>query len=264
MPVCNVERFIHDAIESIVRQTYKNFEFIIVDDCSTDSTVAVIRDCQKRDKRIVLVRNTKNIGVTKSLNKALKRAKGKYIVRMDGDDWSYPDRIERQIKLMEDHPDVVVSGSFIEVCDSQLRPKYIRRYHRDDASIRKHIFRYSPFAHPATIWQTKIVKRELYDERISICQDYELYFRVGTIGKFMNISTVLLKLRMHDQSVSVRKNDLQLKSTILIRLNAMFLQGYNMSKLDKLYNFLQEVGIGLLPVKVRFLLFNYLRRFNFY
>lgn len=264
MPAYNVEQYISDAIESILKQTYKNFELLVVDDASTDKTNSIIQSFRKKDNRIVVVRNKRNIGVTKSLNKALKLAHGKYIVRMDADDWSYPERLKLQIQLMEYHPNVVVSGSYIEVCDRYLKTKYIRKYHLTDASIRKHLFRYSPFAHPATIWQAGVLKKERYDERIGICQDYELYFRIGKIGKFMNLSKPLFKLRMHEQSVSSVRSKYQLHSTILIRFIAVLLYGYSMSKFDKIYTLLQEMIVGILPVKARFFLFNFLRRFNFY
>lgn len=264
MPVYNAEHYVASAVESILNQTFRNFECIIIDDCSSDDTVNILQSFKKKDNRIVLIRNKKNLGVTKSLNIGLKLAKGKYIIRMDADDWSYPERFELQIKLMQDNPDVVVSGSYIEICDSKLRIKYVRKYNLYDTGIRKHLFRYSPFAHPATIWQAKILKKERYNEVISVSQDYELYFRVGKIGKFMNLNKPLLKLRMHGRSVSTTMNDLQLKNTILIRLNAVLMLGYNMSVLDKLYNFLQEVSINLIPVKLRFIIFNFLRRFNFY
>lgn len=264
MPAYNVEHYAKDAIESILNQTYKNFEFIIIEDASTDSTLDIIKGFKKKDKRIILIRNENNLGVTKSLNKGVKKARGKYIIRMDADDWSYPDRLALQVKLMEDHPDVVVSGFNIEICNSQLKTKYVRKYHQDDFTIRKHLFRYSPFAHPATIWKADVLRRELYNEKIKISQDYELYFRVGKIGEFMNLNKALLKLRMHERSVSVSMSDLQLKTTILTRFNAVLMLGYNMSTFDKVYNFLQEVAIGLIPVKMRFLIFNFLRRFNFY
>lgn len=264
MPVYNAKLYVAQAVESILNQTYKKFEFIIIDDASIDQTFNILKGFKKKDKRIVLIRNKENLGVTKSLNKALIRAKGKYIIRMDADDWSYPDRFKLQIKLMEANPAVVVSGSYIEVCNSQLKTKYLRKYYHDDATIRKYIFRYSPFAHPVTIWQAKVFKKQHYNEALTVSQDYELYFRVGRIGKFMNLDKPLLKLRMHDKSVSVTKNDYQSKNTVLIRLHAVLMLGYNMSKQDKIYNLLQELAIGLIPVKLRFYIFNFLRRFNFY
>lgn len=265
MPVYNAEQYIKQAVESILNQTYQKFEFIIVDDASTDSTSKILKDFQKKDRRITLISNKANLGVTKSLNKAVAKALGKYIVRMDADDWSYPERFALQVDLMEHHPDVVVSGSYIEVCDKDLKTKYIRKYHLDDTSIRKHIFRYSPFAHPATIWKAQVLKRERYNERIETCQDYELYFRVGKIGRFMNLNKSLLKLRIHEGAISTAKSDLQSRTTVLIRLYAVLMLGYNMSAFDKLYNLLQEViVVSLFPVKVRFFIFNLLRRFNIY
>src|SRR3989344_7702493 len=264
MPVYNLELYIEQATNSILCQTYKNFEFLILDDASTDLTFSILKSLKNKDNRIILMQNQENLGVTKCLNKLLKIAKGKYIVRMDADDWSYPERIKLQVGLMENHPEVVVSGSYIEVSDRNLGTKYIRKYRLDDTSIREHIFRYSPFAHPATIWRADILKKEKYDARIQVCQDYELYFRVGLVGKFMNIDKPLLKLRMHDKSVSATQSDYQLKNTVLIRLSAVLFLGYNMSRLDKFYNFVQEIFISLITVKLRMYLFNILRRFDFY
>lgn len=264
MPVYNSEHYVKDAIESILNQTYKNFEFILVDDASTDSTFEILKEYKKKDKRIILLENKQNLGVTKSLNLALTKASGKYIIRMDADDWSYPNRFELQVDIMENNPEVVVSGSYVEVCDANLKTLYVRKYHLSNKEIRKHIFRYSPFAHPATIWRTNILKKERYNEMLTTCQDYELYFRVGKFGKFMNLDKPLLKLRLHDRSMSVLKNDLQWKNTVLIRLHAVLMLGYQMSKVDKIYVFLQEVCTTLLPVKLRFILFNFIRRLNIY
>ncbi len=264
MPVYNADQYIKLAVESILNQTYKKFEFIIINDTSTDQSVKILQSFKKLDKRIRLIRNKENLGVTKSLNKAISNASGKYIIRMDADDWSYPERFELQVKLMERNPEVVVSGSYVEVCDSKLKTKYIRKYHLNDTDIRKHIFRYSPFAHPATIWKTNLLKKEGYNETLTTCQDYELYFRVGKIGKFMNLDKCLLKLRLHDHSISAVKNDLQWKNTVLIRFNAVLMLGYNMSTVDKIHSFLQEVCIAVLPVNLRFILFNFIRSLNIY
>ena len=244
---------------------YKNINvFEELKNVVKEVVVDLKKEAEKIDKRIILVKNKTNEGVTKSLNKAVKIAKGKYIIRMDADDWSYPDRFKLQIELMEKNQDVVISGSYVEICNSNLKVKNLRKYHLYNDTIRKHIFRYSPFAHPATIWKSKVLKENLYNEVIMVSQDYELYFRVGKIGGFMNLDKPLLKLRMHDNSVSVRKSGLQLNTTVLIRFNAILMHGYEMSRFDKLYNFLQEIGIGLLPTKMRFLLFNLLRKYSLY
>jgi len=264
MPTYNAEKYVKQAVESILNQTYKKFEFVIIDDTSTDSTFNILKDFRNIDRRIILIQNKKNLGVTRSLNEGIKLAKGKYIIRMDADDWSFPERFKLQIELMEKNPKVVVSGSYVEICDSELKTKYIRKYQNNDTNIRKHIFRYSPFAHPATIWKAEVLKKERYNEIINVSQDYELYFRVGKIGKFMNLNKSLLKLRMHKQSISTTMSNAQLKNTILIRLNAVLMLGYNMTPFDKFYNFLQEIIVGLIPIKLRFFIFNLLRKINIY
>ena len=120
MPVYNGERFLKVSIDSILSQTFRDFEFIIADDGSTDGSQKIIEDYKQKDTRIIALRNKHNIGTSRTLNKGLSIAKGKYIVRMDADDWSYPDRIERQCDYMQKHPKVGVSGGAIEVCNEKL------------------------------------------------------------------------------------------------------------------------------------------------
>lgn len=264
MPVYNSDKYLSLAIDSILHQSYRDFEFIIINDASKDSSSAILNKYKKKDKRIKVIRNKSNLGVTKSLNIGVLKARGKYIIRMDADDWSHPERFKYQVQLMKKNPDIVVSGSDIEVCDENLQPTYIRHYHNTDQEIRKHIFRYSPFAHPATIWRSDVLKKELYNEILTTSQDYELYFRVGKIGKFMNINKCLLKLRLHTKSVSAIQNDLQWKNTVLIRFTAVLIHGYQMTTVDKVYAFMQEICIAILPVSMRFKLFNLIRRLSIY
>ena len=107
------EEYLREAIESILNQTYKNFEFIIIDDCSTDNSLEIIKSYN--DERIVLIENEENIGLTKSINKGLAVAKGEYIARMDADDVSLPQRFEKQINYMNDHTELIVCGSSMEL-----------------------------------------------------------------------------------------------------------------------------------------------------
>ena len=111
MSVYNTNKsFLAEAIESILNQTYPNFEFIIIDDNSTDGSLSIIEQYMSKDDRIVLIKNKTNIGLTKSLNKGLKLAKGQYIARMDADDVSLPDRFKQQIEYMENNSHVTVIG----------------------------------------------------------------------------------------------------------------------------------------------------------
>ncbi|PIR73122.1 MAG: hypothetical protein COV26_00220 [Candidatus Nealsonbacteria bacterium CG10_big_fil_rev_8_21_14_0_10_36_23] len=261
MPVYNAEKYLGQSIESILNQTFRKFEFVIVDDASTDGSWEIIKEYSAEDKRIRAFRNKENLRTTRSLNRGLRAAKGKYIVRMDADDWSYPDRLEKQYKFMETHSHVGVSGGTIKVCDSKLNSINERKYPLTDKEARKNIFRFSPFAHPATIWRTSIIKRVGgYNENIPLSQDYELYFRVGKISKFANLDKVLLKLRTHNDSSSIVRGKFQEQYTIYSRIKAFLELGYTMTFTDKLYTFLQMISMVIIPPRFKFWIFNYLRK----
>lgn len=262
MPVYNAEKYLETAIESILNQTFREYEFIIVDDHSSDSSWEIIKTYTKRDKRIVPLRNEQNLRTTRSLNRGLKIAKGKYIARMDADDWSYPYRLQKQFEFMEKNPDMGVSGGAVEICNKDLKVKNVRKYPLSDTQARKIIFRYSPFAHPATIWRkSDIQKVGGYNERIPLSQDLDLYFRIGNICKFANLPDVLLKLRTHNDSSSIVKGKYQEQFTLYIRIKAFLeIGGYKMTFGDKLYNFLQMISMIIISPKIKFWLFNLLRR----
>jgi glycosyltransferase involved in cell wall biosynthesis len=260
MPAYNAEKYIGEAIESILNQTFKDFEFIILDDCSTDKTWEIIQEYAVKDERIVAVKNEKNLKISATLNKGINLARGKYIARMDADDWSFPYRLEKQIDFMESNPEVVISGGSIDITNSKLEHINYRKYPLDDVGARKIIFRYSPFAHPVVMYRTEYVKiAGLYYQYFFLAQDYDLYFRIGMLGKFGNIPDLLLKLRTHKRSSSqsyLRKQEI---ITILIRFKAWIIYNYKLKFLDFIYTFAEIFGLFLIPPSIKFRLFSYLR-----
>jgi len=204
LSVYNAEQYLEEAIQSILNQTYKNFEFIIIDDGSKDNSLGIIREYRKRDKRIVVI-TRENKGLIESLNEGIKAANGKYIARMDADDIAMPNRFEEQIKYMESHEEVVVCGSFIETFGSK---KMIRKYPISNADIRAYFVFKSPFAHPATMIRTKILTRKMYDNHYTHAEDYKLWMDLMSEGEMYNIPKVLLKYRVTpEQITSAFKNE---------------------------------------------------------
>lgn len=260
MPAYNAERYIALAIESILNQTFKDFEFIIVDDGSTDNTPSIIQDFAKKDKRIVPVRHKENLEICRALNTGIELARGKYIARMDADDWSYPNRLEKQYKFMEKHPEVGISGGSMEIINKNGKQIGIRRYNLTDVEIRKKIFRYSPFSHPLIIIRKNILdKTGFYNPNLVYAEDYDLYFRIGKFAKFDNLDNILLKYRMlKENSTSKRLREMELK-TLAIRKKAVREYGYKMSLVDKIYLILQYSSILIIPPKIKIWLFNFLR-----
>jgi len=261
MPAYNAEKFIGEAIESILNQTFKDFEFIILDDCSKDKTWEIIKDYAKKDERIVAVKNEKNLKISATLNKGILLARGKYISRMDADDWSYPQRFEKQINYLEGNSAVVLLGSVIEVADSTMRVLNLRRYPLDDTSIRSTLLKYSTFAHPSVTYRREeAVKCGMYNTNLYDSEDYDFYFRIGNFGKFANYPEILLKLRTHKESVSQKKIQRQSMLTLYIKLKAVFEYGYQMNLGDKIFFYIHAFGSFFVPAKIRFRLFNFMRK----
>ncbi|MEO0132854.1 MAG: glycosyltransferase family 2 protein [candidate division WOR-3 bacterium] len=217
MPAYNAEKYISEAIESILNQTFKDFEFIIVDDASTDKTWEIIQEYARKDDRIIAVRNEKNLYIAENRNKGLSYARGKYIVWQDADDISIPTRIEKQVAFMEAHPEVGICGAYIQSFNEN-GDLDIRKYATDDAILRKHIFKFSPVAQPvAIVRKESIDKVGYFNPAYPPAEDIDMSFRIGEYYKFANIPEVLLKYREHSSSATFTKLRKQIKATLAIR-----------------------------------------------
>lgn len=193
MAVYNASQFLKEAIDSILSQSYKNYELIIVNDCCIDNSVQIIQSYN--DSRIRLIHNEANIGLAASLNKGIALSKGKYIIRMDDDDLCHPGRFEKQIKYMENHPDVGICGSWVKVFGDE---NYIWKTARDHDQIRSKLFFNTALAHPSIIIRKSIIEsfHLNYDTNFRRAQDFDLFNRAAIITKLHNIQEILLFYRI--------------------------------------------------------------------
>ena len=221
MSAYNGEKYLAEAIDSILNQTYKNFEFLIIDDGSTDRTSPILEDYSKQDKRILVLKNKENIGLTKSLNIGIKIAKGKYIARMDADDISFPERFEKQVLFMENNLDVVVCGAWAEVFDD--KNKYLNKTPITNEAIKAALFFTSALIHSSVILRMDVMfkKQLMYNENCTYAQDYELWCRMAPKYKFANIPQVLVKYRDHLGNISSKNKTVQDKISFGISLNQL-------------------------------------------
>jgi len=204
MSVYNGEKFLKEAIDSVVNQTFRDFEFIIIDDASTDSSANIIKSYQ--DDRIFYFGNEKNLGLTKSLNKALAFAKGEFIARIDYDDICYQDRFEKQMKYIDEHKDCKILFSDITKIDDSGNaiPSYSRIRSSEDIYYLMHFI--NPVIHP-----TVLIKKELlidaggFNEEYQYAQDYELWSRLIYNFKFYKINKPLLYYRESSKQISKNK-----------------------------------------------------------
>ncbi len=205
IPVFNGEKFIRQALISILKQTYRPLEVIIVDDGSTDNSLREIEDL--KDNRIILIKNESNRGISYSLNQGIHKARGEFFARMDADDISLPDRIRQQVSFLSNNREIGIVGSAIYKIDSYGRVQNIIFPPETDIEIRFSLLFMSPFAHPTVMIRKKILEdfKLRYDEKLKFAQDYKLWSQILENTEGANISIPLLKYRHHEQSISISK-----------------------------------------------------------
>lgn len=261
LPVYNAERFLRPAIESILNQTYEHFELIIVNDCSQDASLHIANEYARQDNRVIVASNPENLKLSKTLNYAIQMSKGKYLARMDADDISAPSRLEKQVGEMEKNVDIVVVGCDINIINEDSHVLGSRKYYASDSEIREKIFYFSPFCHPAImIRRDALEKAGGYDHYYNPAEDYELYFRLGAVGRFMNIKEFLFTYRIVTNSMTHSGTLNMEKKTIEIREKYKHHQGYRMPFPAKVYNAIHKLSLRVVSPSVRVNLYNFLRK----
>ena len=248
MSVFNGSKFLSDAIQSILNQTFKEFEFIIVDDGSTDNSLNIIRSFESADSRIKVISKL-NEGLAKSLNAAISVSKGKFIARMDADDISYENRLEKQYEYMQKNESIDLCGCSMDIIDElgNVTSEKIQISNIDD--IQKKRYFQSPILH-ITFFGKKsfFVKHNGYREQFKYAQDYDLVLRgINTGAKICNIKDKLVQYRDYQQKIDPIKFIQQFRMTELIVklskerelhnkevsiLNSEILSTYKVSKFD--------------------------------
>jgi glycosyltransferase involved in cell wall biosynthesis len=198
MPVFNGERFLREAIDSLLQQTYRDFELLILNDGSTDGSRAIVRSYA--DPRIRLIEHERNRGLTATLNRGLAEASSDLIARQDADDLSSPNRLAKQVEFFKLHPDVALVGTQARFIDERGYSSggILQRACSHD-SIKWDLLFDNSFTHSSVMFRKRVVRGELggYDETFSYCQDYELWSRIATSHHVANLSESLVGYRVH-------------------------------------------------------------------
>lgn len=222
MAVYNGKLYLPQALESILTQTFRDFEFLVVDDGSTDESAQILAGAARRDPRIQIITNPANIGLTRSLNKVLAKARGTIIARMDADDIALPERFEKQIAFLQENSEVGVVGTayyFINEEGGVIGGKTILV---DDESIQKALIRFNPFLHSSVMIRKDFLNRVRgYDERYVRAQDYDLWMRLAPLCHFANLPEVLMKKRFTTSMISYTQERKQIESALRIRFEAL-------------------------------------------
>lgn len=210
MPVYNGEKYLRESIDSILNQTYQDFELLLINDASSDSTESIILSYQ--DKRIAYIKNEQNLGLIKTLNKGLDLAKGDFIARMDQDDIANPERFAKQVVVFERNPEIGVCGTWF-TCFRDDLPQKMVQHHQENERLKIDLLTLCVIGHPTVMLRKKAIAGYRYDENFQAAEDYELWSRLIKVTQFYNIPESLLQYRLHHSSMSVLESTMQAKNT---------------------------------------------------
>lgn len=252
IPVYNANGFLSAAINSILNQTYKNLEIIIVDDGSTDETPKILKSFAKKDKRVKILTNNKNLNIATSLNRGIKLAKGNYIARMDADDISLPNRIEKQMEYLLAHPDIVILGGQCKTIDTRDKTIGHKLFPVTDTEIRDALYYENPIQHPTVIFNKELIPKNFswYNPDLPPAEDYDLFFRLAKFGKLHNLKRFVLKYRQYIGS-STFKNPLNtFNVTLKVRKLAITKYDYKPTLKSKMIHKFQKLVVKILPASL--------------
>jgi glycosyltransferase involved in cell wall biosynthesis len=221
MSVLDGELYLAEAIESILSQSFGDFEFIVLNDGSTDSSGVILESYRKKDPRIRIV-DEEHCGLAKSLNRGCAMARGKYIARTDADDIAIIDRLMRQVSFMEEHPDTGVLGGAVQVIDPTGKALEISVNPIGDSEIRSALLRgHCPFWHPSIVMRKDVyVTTGGYRNAVIGAEDHDLWLRMADHCRLANLETVVLKYRLHPGQVTVLKRRQHAISFLAVQASA--------------------------------------------
>lgn len=225
MSIHNQSEFANEAINSILDQSFTNFEFIIINDSSDDKTSKALSKIN--DKRVRVFSNSTKVGLTKSLNKGLAHAKAKYIARMDADDVSLKNRLKTQYQYLEKNLNITACGTDAILIDRYGKRIGIKEFPKSYLDIKKDIIKYNPIIHPSVMMRTDKVKTiGGYNESLNGAEDYDLWLRLAINCEVVNLPRLLLKYRINPKGVSWTRLKYVEFQAIKARLKALQSLGY--------------------------------------
>ena len=262
-PNYNCSEYISETIESIINQTYTNFEYIIIDDCSEDDSWSIIQNYANKDKRIKAYRNNTNLNVVKTRNRGfkLRYPHSKYFAIIDSDDIALSTRLENQVDFLEKNPDYGLVGSNIIITNKNSQNIGFRKYPSSNKKIKKIIVRYNPIAQSSVTLRTEVVKQVgNYTTKWIFCEDYDYWLRVGMSWKLANLNKPLIKYRISETQIKKRYLKENIKQTYKIQENAIKNYGYKDSVFNKFIRYILKLSVFFpniilitYHVKIRFL-----------
>jgi cellulose synthase/poly-beta-1,6-N-acetylglucosamine synthase-like glycosyltransferase len=221
MAVRNGGEYLPEAVESVLSQTFADWELVVVDDGSIDGSGARLDDYASRDTRIH-VEHRVSCGQAKALSDALELCRGDYMGNLDADDAMLPERLEQQVRFLDAHPDVGLLGSAAEFMDESGRPYGTHVWPTSDRELRQLLQRYNPFFHSAVMLRAAVLRMSGgYDPKYTVAHDYDLWMRMARHGRIANLPMPLIRYRTHPQSLTRSRRQLAAYEALSIQWTAV-------------------------------------------
>lgn len=264
MPVYNAGDFLVESIESILNQTYKNYEFIIVDDASTDNSWEILKRFKSRSKKIKIYRFKKNKGVSATVKYAISKVKGEFIARMDADDIAVTNRLDKQLSYLKSHKQTVAVGGQCVVIDKSGNKIGEKRFPTGFKEIYDYIFKFIPLQQPTLMIARNRVPRDFiyYLDGMNTAEEVGLLFKLFQYGKVENLADFVLFYRVHGKNTSLSHLKTTYLLTLYSRLLAVIKYNYR-PKLDGiLVTLLQTMVVLILPTSWTLKLYSMMKNWH--
>lgn len=247
MPVRNAGRFLVESIESILNQTVSDFEFLIIDDASTDNSWKIIQKYAKKDRRIIIFRNKVKSKLVKSLNFLNPKTKGKYIARMDADDISLPDRFEKQVEYLEKNPNIVACGGQEYIIDEEGKTVAEKYFPSDPKACHDLILNYMVVQPPALMARGNDFRRYRYQNHIFGNDDISMHFKLLQSGDFGNVGDFIFKYRKSSHSLTHDNPKKVYFLALKVRIYAILFWNYQPALLNSILTVFETLLVAILP-----------------
>lgn len=262
MPVYNAADYLKISMDSVLTQSFKDFEFIIVDDASTDDSYTILKKYQKKDKRIKLFRNKTNLRQGATVTFALGKAKGDFVARMDADDIAMPGRFKKQLSYLLENPKTVAVGGQCILIDGKGKKIGLKNFPTNFEDVYKYILEFCPAQQPSMMFAIKRLPRDFsfYDHGMSPVEDVELLFKLFKYGKVENMPDYLLTYRIHGENSSLKNLKRSFFLTFISRMRGILFHEYKPNPKGLVITFAQFAIVMILPEKLTYSLYKTIRQ----
>lgn len=263
IPVYNASDFLHRCLDSVLQQTFQDFEIIAVDDCSLDNSLDILLDYSRKDSRIHVFQNSENCGVSITCNNAIKQTRGEFLARLDSDDAFMPDKLASQYQFFKEKPEYVMIGGATLLVDTVTGNERVYYSPESNEDIVKKLFAYNPFQQSAVMINRSLIPGdfEFFFGELPVAEDLDLVFRIKKLGKLYNSKSVLAVIYERPGSLSHSDVARSYKYILKVRNKAINEYGYKPGMKVKLFMFCQKLAVAVIPSRFLFSIYYFIRKF---